>query len=506
MKLGALLSDTAARRPAHIACVCGPHERTFAGLDQKATHVANALRSLDVKPGDRVALYLPNCMAAIELMCGCARAGAVVVPIPSRLTIAEADYIISDSEPRVLFTADANVHVTGGHLVKFVLDVEREADALADFLAQPDDTPFPPLPQQPDDIVLGYTSGTTGNPKGAVGTHSTIILNSGMITATEYGLHADDRMLVTSPIAHRVGLSRIVNMICTGLTTVVMQRFDAAAAIDLIERYQITGISVVPTIARLLAPEFAKDAERCRSLEYLYATGEAFPVPLKTEIAATLPWLKLHTSYAQTEAGFVCNLRPHEQTLKPESVGRAVPGVEVRIVDEQCRDVALGEAGEILVRGGTPGSGTTMREYFRRPDETREAFVDGWLRTGDMGRADADGYFYFVDRLKDMVVSGGLNIYAKEVELAIVSHTGVADAAVVGVPDHEYGEAVLAFVECERGATLSAADIIAHCRALLASYKKPRHIIFVERMPRTASGKVRKPELRALYAQELEQL
>ena len=504
MKLGALLSDMAARRPAHIACICGPRTdicRAGPKSNPGCERVTFAWRQTR-GPGCSLFAQLHGRHRTDVVVHGLVR---LLLPIPSRLTIAEADYIISDSEPRVLFTADANVHVTGGHLVKFVLDVEREADALADFLAQPDDKPFPPLPQQPDDIVLGYTSGTTGNPKGAVGTHSTIILNSGMITATEYGLHADDRMLVTSPIAHRVGLSRIVNMICTGLTTLFMQLFDAAGAIDLIERYQITGISVVPTIARLLAPEFAKDAARCRSLEYLYATGEAFPVPLKTEIAATLPWLKLHV--VRADGGGLClNLRPHEQTLKPESVGRAVPGVEVRIVDEQCRDVALGEAGEILVRGGTPGSGTTMREYFRRPDETREAFVDGWLRTGDMGRADADGYFYFVDRLKDRVVSGGLNIYAKEVELAIVSHTGGADAAVVGVPDHESGEAVLAFVECERSATLSAADIVAHCRALLASYKKPRHVIFVERMPRTASGKVRKPELRALYAQELEQL
>lgn len=500
MKLGDYLANSALRYPDRYAFICGEDTRTFSQLDARATRIANALTEHGLVHGDRIALHSPNCLEAVDVMCAAARAGAVVVPISSRLSDAEVDYVLSDCTPRFLFVdssllrSDAAANSASGPTT-FVLGDSDSERGLENLIASGSDTPAESLPHDVEDLVLGYTSGTTGNPKGAVGTHAAMIICSGYVTGIEYGLGRDDVLLITSPIAHRVGLSRVINTLCLGLSTVIMHAFDPVAAVDLIERHRVTCISVVPTIARLLAPEFERRPKACATLARLFATGEAFPVPLKARLHAALPRLGLHTSYAQTEAGIVSNLRPEEQLERPESIGRPVPGVEVRIVDDQFNELPVGEAGEVLVRCGHPGQAMVMRKYFNRPEDTRDAFRDGWLRTGDICRINSDGYLYFVDRLKDMIVSGGLNIYAKEVELAIGSHPDVADAAVVGVPDVEFGEAVLAFVELELGSALGEAAVIDHCRSLIASYKKPRFVCFVREMPRTASGKVRKQVL-----------
>ncbi len=237
----------------------------------------------------------------------------------------------------------------------------------------------------------------------------------------------------------------------------------------------------------------------------MLATGEAFPVDIKKRLLTALPDLGIYSFYAQTESGFITNLRPEEQLDHGDSCGRAVPGVELRIVDGELNDLPDGEAGEVLVRCGGPGEIMTMRAYHNLPEATKATIVDGgWIRTGDVCRRDADGYLYFVDRVKDMIVSGGLNIYSKEVELALIAHPAVADAAVIGVADAEFGESVMAFVEREDGATPAAGDLIEHCRERIASYKKPKHVRFVDALPRTGTGKVRKQELRDLAACEPE--
>ncbi|MBT6276075.1 MAG: AMP-binding protein [Chromatiales bacterium] len=501
MKLGNFLADCARRYPQRVAMVCGDETRTFAQLDSCATRLANALRGRGLRYGDRVALLLPNCLEAVELMCALGRAGAVIVPISNRLAAAEVSFILGDCRPRffVYHDADAVAHslVPGLQIDAAFAVGAGGGDSLDALLAEGNDDAIEALPGDVEDLVLGYTSGTTGNPKGAIGTHACMVTGGGYMSGTEFGFTRDDKLLITSPIAHRVGLTRVINVVCLGLSAVLMTRFDPTDAVDLIERHQITTISVVPTIARLLAPELERRSSACRSLTRLMATGEAFPVPLKQRLHAALPWVGLHTSYAQTEAGLVANLRPDEQLERPDSVGRPIPGVEVRLIDAQGHDVSTGEPGEVLVRFGQPGGPMVMRGYFERPEENAKVFMGDWLRTGDICRADEAGYLYFVDRLKDMIVSGGLNIYAKEVELAISAHGSVADAAVIGVADEEFGESVLAFVELEPGSIATEADIIEHCKATIASYKKPRSVRFVAEMPRTASGKVRKAVLKA---------
>ena len=499
MNLASFLSASALRYADCAAFICGDITLTFGELEVRANQIAHRLLDSGVGHGDRVALVLPNTLTAIELMCGAARAGAVIVPISSRLSADEVSYILSDATPRMVFgdssTAPFALQLDTHYLCATdpSFDRWREAGKKTN-------------PQAPycEDLVLGYTSGTTGHPKGAIGTQSAVITGSGLMTAIEYGFTETDVLLITSPIAHRVGLSRVINTLCSGMTTVVMPRFDATEAVDSIQKHAVTCISVVPTIARLLIPELERRRDEIKSLERMFATGEAFPVPLKERLFEVLPQLQLHTSYAQTEAGVVTNLRPDEQRERPESIGRCLPGVEVKLLDESGNISEDGKPGEVNVRCGRPGTAMTMSGYFNNPRATAEALNDGWLRTGDICQRDEDGYFYFVDRAKDMIVSGGLNVYAKEVELVLVEHPDIADAAVVGRPDEQFGESVVAFVQLQSPeCSITQDEVIHFCKKRLASYKKPRQVLFIDEFPRTMSGKVKKHNLKALHLKDI---
>jgi acyl-CoA synthetase (AMP-forming)/AMP-acid ligase II len=504
MKIGTLLADCALRYSAREAVVSGDRRVTFRELDDRACRLANALLALGVRGGDRVALYLPNGAELVEAMMGVANAGAVMVPISTRLTAPEVAFIFGDCQPSAIFfstefrdaACQAAVKVRGARMI--AVGEPREGEIGFESLIAGASAGRPPaLPPEPDDLIIGYTSGTTGRPKGAIATHKVIVTVHGFMNSIEWGLGPQDRCLVTTPMAHRTGLGRVANSVCLGSTLVILPKFDPKAAVDLIERERCTVLGCVPTIVRMMLPEIERRPAGCRSLKTLVATGEAFPVETKARLLAALPDLRIYSFYAQTESGFVACLRPEEQSSHPASIGRPVPGVEIRIVDPNLNDVPEGEPGEVLVRCGAPGAFMTMRAYYNRPEATAETILEGgWIRTGDAARRDRDGYLYFVDRVKDMIVSGGLNIYSKEVELALMDHPAVADAAVIGVPDPEFGEAVMAFVEKKPGAPATEHELIDHCRKLIASYKKPKSIRFVDALPRTGTGKVMKGELR----------
>lgn len=504
MKLGDMLADCARRYPRREAVVCAGRRMTFAELDGLAHRLANALAGLGQAPGDRVALYLPNGVELVVAMAAVARSGGVIVPVSTRLAEPEVRFILEDCAPSVvMFAPGHRAGLAGaGDAVRVAVGAPEPGErGYGDLLARASPAPAPPLPPDLRDLVIGYTSGTTGRPKGAVATHANIVLTHGYMNTVEWGLTGADRTLVTTPMAHRTGLGRVANMFCLGASVVLMERFDAREAVALIESERVTVVGGVPTIFRRLAPEFERRPEALASLRMIVATGEVFPVALKERLAAAVPGLRIYSFLAQTETGFVACLRPEEQQSRGESVGRPVPGVEVRIVDAALRDLPAGAPGEALVRCGRPGEVTTMREYFRRPEATAETVLEGgWVRTGDVLRYDEDGYLHFVDRVKDMIVSGGLNVYSKEVERALETHPGVAEAAVIGVPDPEFGEAVMAFVERGPGADPAPEALIAHCRARIAGYKKPKHVRVVDALPRTGTGKVRKDELRACAA------
>lgn len=504
MKLATLLVAQALSRPDEPALVCGESRVTFLELHSASDRIATALKQAGVMIGDRVAICLPNCSEFVAIFLAIVKCGGVALPINMHLSAAEIGLIFDDAEPVAVFFGDKERPVVSGivegtAIRRFTVGVEHHEGEIA--LSKALDCKSIPMavPATHDDCVISYTSGTTGRPKGAIVTQANYIVANGFLNAIHWGLSQEDRILVTTPLAHRTAFARVGNMIILGCTLFVMPRFDAEEAARIIEQERISVISIVPTVGRMLLPLIEANPQRFSSLRLLVATGEAFPVDVKRRISAAIPALGIFSFFAMTEAGALTMLRPADQFEHGESVGRVTPGVEIRLVGNNQKDVPEGEAGEIWVRSGVPGQYLIFREYFRQPEATRDAFEDGWFKTGDIGRFDRDHYLHIVDRKKDMVLSGGYNIYSKEVELALIRHSSVADAAVIGVSDEVYGEAVAAFVQLESGASTSADELVKWCTSELAAYKKPRHVVFLDELPRTSTGKVTKDKLRKLF-------
>ncbi|MFC4276193.1 class I adenylate-forming enzyme family protein [Achromobacter aloeverae] len=511
MRLEQFLAAHALRFPTKIAVKCGDQSLTYAELLATSRSLAAGLRRAGVGPGDRVVVYLPNCLEIAQVLYAAFWLGALVIPVNTRSTPRELAYFARDSQARMLVFHAGDAPALDA-IARDMPDLRRVAvggavpgaEPLAT-LMRPSDERLPDAPLHPDDAMILYTSGTTGKPKGAILTHANFVIGNAFVNAVEWGITAEDVFLVTTPLAHRTGLARLMNSMGLGATLVVMERFDAQQAVDTIERERVTAAGMVPTVARMLMPILEQQASRCASLRHIIVTGEAFPIELKRRMIEKLPRARLHSFFAMTEVGSVTVLNHEEQFTHPASVGRVTPGVEVKLVDERGQQVSVDDVGEILVRAGEAGRFTTMRGYFGRPEATAETIVDGWVHTGDMGRFDSDGYLYIVDRKKDMVLSGGFNIYTKEVEQALAEHPSVADVAVVGVPDPIYGEAVAAFIELRPGMTLNADEVQAHARERIASYKKPKHVFFVDELPRSGVGKVLKRDLRGIAMARLEQ-
>lgn len=501
MRMETVLRAQAVRYPDKIALICGDERITYHDLVQRIARVASGLKERGLGAGDRIVLFLNNGVEIVELFYAAFSLGIIVVPVTTRLTPHELEHICSDSQPSAIAFEGP------GDSIRHVLEANSDAVWIAvgkgtegaiayDSLRKYGVAPLPALPVNSDDAVIMYTSGTTGKPKGAIITHANIITQHCFINAVEWGISRDDRYLVTTPLAHRTGFARLSNSMTLGGTLVVMKKFDPRQTVETIAREKITVVGMVPTVCRMILPEVEADPSKCASLRRIVVTGEAFPVELKRRFLALLPDVRLVSFFAMTEVGGVTSLSHDEQFDHASSIGRPTPGVEVRIVDDAGNAVKTGEPGELLVRVGEPGRYSVMRGYYNRPDETAQTIVDGWIRTGDVAKADDDGYLYIVDRKKDMVLSGGFNIYTKEVEQALIANPDVADAAVVGVPDAIYGEAVAAFIEPVAGHKPTPESIVDHVRALVAGYKKPKYVFIVDELPRNSLGKVLKRELR----------
>jgi long-chain acyl-CoA synthetase len=508
MKLASFLAAHARATPDKAAIICGEERLTFGELDQTTDRLANALRSKGVGIGDRVAIQLHNTVEFARAFMAVTKAGGISVPVNTRLAPGEIAYILADSAPKAVFVSDETREV-------FEKAATNAKDVLRIAAGRPKDGEFsvadliasgapglPAVPSEFDDNLIVYTSGTTGNPKGAIITQANSVVANYFFNGLQFGISARDRTLVTTPLAHRTGFARMAAMILHGSTLVVMPRFDAAEAARLVRDEKITGIGMVPTVGRLMLPAIESGPENFATLQVMLVTGEAFPLEVKERIHKALPHVRLYSFFAMTEVGGLTLLGPEEQFTHPRSLGRLNPGVELRLVDAAGKDVAPGEVGEMWVRTGEPGRYLTMRCYFNKPKETAEAIHDGWVATGDMARMEPDGHFYIMDRKKDMVLSGGYNIYSKEVELVLQQHSSVQDAAVIGVPDAVYGEAVAAFIELKPGTIATAEEIVSHCRDLIAGYKKPKHVRFLNPLPRNSTGKVQKFELRKAFAAE----
>lgn len=474
MKLPTFLAAQASLRPDHTALI-GERRMTFAELEEATTRAAAALRGQGLRVGDRVAIALPNGVDFVLAFLAAVKAGLVAVPVNLRLAPDEATYILGDSG---------------------ATKVIREPSEVTE-LVESGEPVRPEVPQDFDDCVISYTSGTTGKPKGALLTQANYIVLNGFLNQAMWGLGPADRQLVTTPLAQRTGLARVMNMVCHGCSLLVPPKFDAARTADLVQSERVTFMTTVPTVARMLLPEIERDPARFASLRAFVATGEAFPVALKRKLRDVLPDMEIHSYYAMTEVGLVAGMGPAEQFAHPEAVGRVQPGVEAQLLDDDFHEVRHGEVGELWVRSGPPGRWLTMREYHGRPEDTARTIRDGWVATGDLGRFDDEGFLHLVDRKKDMILSGGFNIYSREVELVIAELPGVQAVAVVGVPDEVFGEAVAAYVEVAPGHRVTEKDVIDLCRQRIAGYKKPRHVRFVDELPRNSTGKVVKRQLTA---------
>jgi fatty-acyl-CoA synthase len=474
-------------QPARVALVFGDRRRTHVELHDRAARLGAALAAGGVRAGDRVALLLHNGLEFPEALLACHRIGACAVPINFRLTSDEVGYILEDSDAVALI---AGVRPEGLPPLPFELDAGPAYEAA---IAGSQPAPQAPVDER-DPALLCYTSGTTGRPKGAILSHGNLVAST-LSWIHEMGAGPDDVWLSGQPLFHIGGLNGLLPFLALGATSIVLPTtgFDPAAAAQLLERHAVTMCIFVPTQWDLVcAGAAAVDSTRLR-----VAMWGASPATRETLelLARTFARADIVSAYGQTEmSGATTLLKGPDATRKMGSVGLPMAEVELRVVDDALEDVVPGQVGEIVYRGPM-----VMQGYLGLPDATDEAFAGGWFHSGDLARRDDDGYLYLVDRKKDMIVSGGENVYPAEVERVLRDHPDVADVAVIGVPHPRWIETPVAVIVPAEGSAPEEAALLAHCRERLAGYKKPSAFHFVDALPRNVAGKVLKRALRERY-------
>ena len=484
--------------PDRIALVCGETRLTFGEFCERLRRVHTIMDDLGIERGERVAILAFNSIAFIELYCAVSAAGRVQVPLNFRWAEPELAYALKDSGARVLFTDRDPGELAD--LVERVIRIDLgEYEAL---LAAATGTPFDEQSVNENDLAgLFYTGGTTGASKGVMLTHRNLIANAIHMQMANPHV-AGDVDIVMAPLFHAAGSVSLLQDIYAGVTQVIVPTFDPGVVLDLIERERVTVTLGVPTMVAATVEEQLvrpRDVSSFRS----YAHGGS-PIAMEVVRRGTVafPGVEFVHLYGATEtAPLVTGLRHEEQLLdtpREKSAGQAVIGVEVVIRGVDGEPVADGEAGEVTIRGNN-----IMAGYWNKPEQTTAALRNGWYWSGDLGRIDADGYVFLLDRSKDMIISGGENVYCTEVEDALYSHPAVLEAAVFGIPDDRWGEAVHAVVVPRAdvsGRSVNADELIAHCRARIAGYKVPRSIsLQSDPLPKSGPGKVLKRELRAPY-------
>jgi fatty-acyl-CoA synthase len=489
-------------RPGRRACLDLRSGRSFsyAELDDLTARCAGLLQEQLAEPfGARVATLLRNSVDALALMYACERVGAIYTPLNWRLTPAELRVLASDCEPSLLVVDTEFSEVAGEAFpdtVTLFVDADDNRFRSAVLAAEP--AAARPGPSDHPCIML-YTSGTTGRPKGVVLTRANVFW-AGFNFASVGEVGPQSAMLCDPPMFHTVGLIGTCRCVLQqGGAVLLSDAFQPARALERLSdpALGVTHYFGVPQIAQMLCDDPTYQVADLSRLRALVVGGAPLPTPLCERLLAD--GVLIVNGYGMTETSTITGmpLDPGTIRARPQSAGLPGPAVEVRIVATDGREAGPDEVGEVWVRGPAVTQG-----YWRQPDATAAAFTDGWFRTGDAGQLDAAGYLTIVDRWKDMYISGGENVYPAEVEAVIVALPGVREVAVVGLPDARWGEIGCAFVVCDPGAAPGEADVAAHCRARLARYKQPAMIRFIDALPRTASGKVRKDQLRRQGAAE----
>jgi long-chain acyl-CoA synthetase len=487
--------------PDKAAVVSDTGSESWAEFHARVLRAVGALRRAGIGAGDRVGHLGMNAPDYVVLLQACARVGAVLAPINWRLVAAEVAWILRDAGIRLLVADRAFAAVVEPALAEAGVERVLWSEDFAAFLDGPADEAL--APAGPDDIVLQlYTSGTTGFPKGALLSHRNMVgtIGKGKLTGEGWsGWDADDACLIAMPLFHIGGTGWAAHALHAGARMVILAKPDIDLIIDAVERHRITKMFAVPAVLNMILQHpKAKTADLSSLTELLYG---ASPIPLDVLKGAmgVFSNASFIQCYGATEtSGTVVYLSPADHDVagneRMRGCGKPFPGNEVKIVDSQLNELPRREVGEIAVR-----SVSVMAGYHRNPEATAKAIRDGWYLTGDAGWMDEDGYLYIHDRVKDMIVSGAENIYPAEVENALFAHPAVRDAAVIGVPDAKWGEAVKAIVVLKPGESASADALIAHCRTRIAGFKCPKTVDFVNELPRNPSGKVLKKEIRKAY-------
>jgi long-chain acyl-CoA synthetase len=461
---------------------------SYGALDDASARVADLLRARGIERGDRVGVMLPNVPQFAFVYYGVLRAGGVVVPMNVLLKQREVAFYLGDPEARIVFAwhdfaeaaergaaeAGAEVVLVGTGAFERLL---AESEPLAEVAPRTGD----------DTAVILYTSGTTGTPKGAELTHASLGRNVEVMVEDQLlGMTAEDVVLGALPLFHSFGQTVALNAtIAAGATLALLPRFDAGAALDIIDREGVTVFEGVPTMYSALLNHPA--GAEVTTLRLCVSGGAALPVEVLHAFEAKFG-CQILEGYGLSETSPVASFNHADRERKAGSIGTPIAGVEMKLVDADRADLAPGEVGEIAIRGHN-----VMKGYWRRPEETARAIdADGWFYTGDMGRVDDDGYFFIVDRKKDMIIRGGYNVYPREIEEVLYEHPAVCEAAVIGIPHPELGEEVAAVVALKPDAGVTAGDLRAYAKSQVAAYKYPRHVWLVDELPKGPTGKILK--------------
>ncbi|MEA2409353.1 MAG: long-chain acyl-CoA synthetase [Thermoleophilaceae bacterium] len=490
--LAMILTETAERNGDQTAFKLDDVELSYSLLDEGSARIAALLKSKGIEPGDRVGLMMPNVPYFPVIYFGILRAGAVVVPMNVLLKGREVTFYLEDPGAKLVFAwgdfaeaAETGAEQAGTELIlvkpgefeKLVAEHEPDTEMVE---RSEDDT-----------AVILYTSGTTGKPKGAELTHSNLHKNSAGVSEKLGELTEEDVLVGALPLFHSFGQTCTMNSaVFVGATVTMLPRFDPEKALEIIARDKVTIFQGVPTMYNaMLHSESADDAD-CSTLRTCMSGGAAMPAELMRAFEEKFGCIILE-GYGLSETSPVASFNHPDKERKPGSIGTPIEGVEMQVWDDDGNELEQGEVGEIVIRGHN-----IMKGYWNRDDANKEAITDdGWFRTGDMAKVDEDGYFFIVDRKKDLIIRGGYNVYPREIEEVLYEHPAIQEAAVVGVPHDELGEEVGAAVVLKQGESLDADELKSYVKEQVAAYKYPRTVWFVDELPKGPTGKILKREI-----------
>jgi len=507
MNVGYLLTNSANKFPDRPAIISEEGRFTFKIFNQRTDRLAVAMQKAGLKKGDRVAILFFNSAYFVETYFAAIKAGLVSTPVNFRLAVPEILYILNNSQSKILFyDPEFEVRLAGIQerleTVQIFVSPHNGDSTLAttyeDFLSKGEgaSSSFPHICED-DPCQLMYTSGTTGRPKGAILTHRNIIWNL-FNTISGREDQPGEKALIVGPLFHAAALNNHFTIqVALGGTGIILRKFEPGSLLRTIEKEKATIMSGAPALYHMLLQHGNPHKYDLRSITKCTAGTDKLPMETKKKLLDFFPNIKgIYDVYGCTEASpCITILNAKDSLRKDMSVGKALPFLEARVVDENERPLPPDEVGELVCRGPN-----VMHGYHRDPEGTKKAIRDGWLHTGDMARVDHEGFFYIVDRQKDMIISGGENIYPREIEEVILKHPAIDDVAVIGMPDSVWGESVKAFIVLKEGKTANEQEVIDFCKRYLAGYKKPRGVAFVSSLPKNPLGKVLKRVLRDMVS------